>query len=389
MKPWIGAAALLAQAAAVWAQTDRDIDIVRYTDPLGFPPAIAVAVSGFTGEVEAVLKSDLLFMGFRHTNADQAQYLITGNNAASLEGRVTDRITRAVKLAKAYTGGTPRAQAHAFADDIALALTGRPGIAQTKITFRAGTRRGLSEIYVADYDGFNARPATQDGSLTVAPCWAGSATLYYCSYKPGRPQIFAHHLPTGTRQPVATHPGLNTSPAVSPDGKRLAMILSKDGNPELYVADVNGGNLRRLTRTPQEESAPCWAPDGKTICFVSRMSGVAALYTIAADGGTPQRLATIGAPTPTEPDWSPDGKWIAFTALTRDFHVCLVPATGGKVTWLVAGEDPSWAPNSRALIYAHGPSGAKRLSLLDVPTRHRKDLPRVLESESQPAWCRW
>jgi TolB protein len=389
MKPWIGLFSLLLGASWLAAQTDRDIDIYRYTDPLGFPPAIAVAVSGFTGDVESVLKSDLAFMGFRHTNADQAQYLITGNNSTSLEGRVVDRITRAVKLAKAYTGGSSRAQAHAFADDIALALTGRPGIAQTKIAFRSGTRRGQSEIYVADYDGFNARAATQDGSLNVAPCWAGVATLYYCSYKPGRPQVFAHHLPTGNRQPVAAHPGLNTSPAVSPDGKRLALILSKDGNPELYVADINGTNLRRLTRTPQEESSPCWAPDSKTICFVSRVSGVAALYTISAEGGSPQRLATVGAPTPTEPDWSPDGKWIAFTALTREFYVCLVPATGGKVTWLVAGEDPSWAPNSRALIYAHGPAGAKRLSLLDVPTRHRKDLPRVLESESQPAWCRW
>jgi TolB protein len=382
--------ALFTLATPLLAQAPKEIILTRELDALGFPQAIPVSISGFTGDVEATLKSDLLFMGFRYTNADQAQYLITGKNDANVQGRVTDRLNRATRLAKAYTGGTPRAQAHAFADDIALALTRLPGIAQTKIAFRAEARRGQAEIYIADYDGFNARAATQDGSLTVAPCWAGRTTLFYCSYKPGRPQIFAHHLTTGNRRAVASHPGQNISPAVSPDGKRLALVLSKDGNPELYVADVDGSNLLRLTRTPQEESSPCWSPDSRSICFVSRMSGIASLYTISASGGAPKRLATPGVSVPTEPDWSPDGKWIAFTTLTRrSFDICIVPAQGGTVHGLVEGEDPVWAPNSRAILYAHGPDGAKRLSLLDVPSKYRKDLGRILESAAQPTWCRW
>jgi TolB protein len=388
MKLQIALLTFLALTPPLFAQ--REIGLTNLVDDLGFRPPVPVAISGFNGEVDSVLKNDLLFMGFKYVSPGEAEYLISGKNDPNVEGRVVARITRQTKLAKGYTGSTPRGQAHAFADDIAQALTGRPGIAQTKITYRALARQGVSEVYVSDYDGFNPRSATQDGALTVAPCWAGRSTLFYCSYKPGKPQVFAHHLPSGSRRSVASHPGQNISPAVSPDAKRLAMILSKDGNPELYVADLEGTNLRRLTRTPQEESSPCWSPDSKTVCFVSRMSGVAALYTIAADGGTPKRMPTPLAGTPTEPDWSPDGKWIAFTSLTaRSFNVCFVAVAGGPVRVLTDGFDPVWAPNSRALIYAHGPDGAMRLSLLDVPTKYRKDLPRILESDSQPSWCRW
>jgi hypothetical protein len=65
-----------------------------------------------------------------------------------------------------------------------------------------------------------------------------------------------------------------------------------------------------------------------------------------------------------------------------------VPAEGGTVHVVADGEDPSWAPNSRALIFCHGPDRAKKLSLLDVPTKQVKDLPRVLGSNSQPSWGR-
>jgi TolB protein len=120
---------------------------------------------------------------------------------------------------------------------------------------------------------------------------------------------------------------------------------------------------------------------------VSKESGANALYAISASGGTPRRIATKGVSNPTEPDWSPDGKWIVFTSLMRDFNICIVEAKGGLAEVLVSGEDPSWAPNSRAVIFCKGPDHAKRLSLLDVPTKQVKDIARIRESNSQPNWA--
>jgi TolB protein len=167
------------------------------------------------------------------------------------------------------------------------------------------------------------------------------------------------------------------------------MILSKGGSPDLYVANIDGSSLKQLTTTREAEFSPCWSPDGRTLCYGSRERGATLLFSIAANGGAPRHLATTGAPSPTEPDWSPDGKWIAFTSLTKyGFNICIVPAEGGSPRVVAGGEDPSWAPNSRALIFCHGPDRAKRLSLLDVPTKYVKDLGRILESNSQPSWAK-
>src|SRR5437667_235386 len=80
------------------------------------------------------------------------------------------------------------------------------------------------------------------------------------------------------RKLITPFPGSNISPALSPNGNRLAMILSKGGSPDLYVSDKDGGSLRQLTSTKEAESSPCWSPDGQNICYVSRERGPASLF---------------------------------------------------------------------------------------------------------------
>lgn len=351
---------------------------------------IPIAVTGFSGEVDRVLKFDLEVIGCKLVPPSEAQFLVSGNNNGRVEGRLIDQISKAQLLSKAYTGGTPRAQAHALADDIVALLPNRgKGIARTRIAFRV-THGQTSEIYVADYDGFNARPVTQDNTISAAPAWVpGRLELYYTSYKFGSPYIFHHDLSTGTRKVFARYPGLNTSAAVSPDGTRVAMILSKDGNPDLYVCDATGANLKRLTFTREDESSPCWSPDGRWICFAAKPKEHRVLCKVPAEGGPVEIIRTGGVPNPTEPDWSPDGRWIAFTSQTRaGFDICVVPAEGGTATVLVSGEDPSWAPNSRTLIFARRTQAGTVLSLLDVPTRQVKDVARISGDCSQPSWAR-
>lgn len=383
--------ALAFNTAATLLAADERLTIIFTKDALGFLKPVPVNISGFTGEAAAVLRNDLVFMGVQHVPLEQAEYLVTGSNAGRVEGRLINKLTKSQLFAKAYTGGSTRAQTHALADDIAKALTQLPGIAQTKMAFKAEAGPGRSEIYIADYDGHGPQAVTTDNTIVAAPAWRGSSTLLYSSYKLGNPHIFSHQLTSGARSAVARHPGGNYSPAVSPDGSHVAMILSKSGSPDLYVANIDGSGLKQLTTTREAEFSPCWSPDGRTICFGSRDQGATLLFTISPSGGAPRRLATTGAPSPTEPDWSPDGKWIAFTSQTRTFQICIVAANGGRggeAIPLVEGEDPSWAPNSRALLFCRGRDHAKQLSLLDVPTKQVKTLPRILESNSQPSWAK-
>ncbi|MCL5097569.1 MAG: hypothetical protein M1608_08585, partial [Candidatus Omnitrophica bacterium] len=326
--------------------------------------------------------------GFSLTAPEQAQFLLRGTNNGRVEARLTERINNAELLAKAYTGAALRRQAHALADDIVLTITGKKGIAQTQIVFK-GANGGTSEIYVSDYDGHNAMPITQDHKLVAAPYWVpGRRVIYYTSYLRDNPDIYSQDLQTGVRKLIARYSGLNTSAAVSPDGSQVAMILSKAGSPDVWVAHADGTGLKQLTNTREDESSPCWSPDGKTLCFTSRMRGRAELYTIPSAGGQMKRLTTIGAINTTEPDWSPDGQQIAFTALMGNFQIWTLNVQTHETKMLADGEDPSWAPNSRTLIFARRTGSGYVLSLLDEPTKKMKDIARVSGSCSQPCWAR-
>jgi TolB protein len=370
------------------APAQQEIEVNTYATGWGEKP-IPLTVSGYSGEVAQVLRYDLEVQGFKVVSDDTAQFDVTGGNNDNVQGRVTDRIAKQQKLAKAYSGGSLRAQAHAFADDIVQAITGRRGIGQTKIAFKVDTG-AASEIYVADFDGHNANPVTQDGSIVAAPSWVpGHMGLYYMSYKFGGANIMAHNLTTGARSVFAHYGGSNLSPAVSPDGSRVAMVLSKDGWVDLYVGNTDGTGLKRLTKSQQDESSPCWSPDGKWILFAGKDGERRVLRKVSADGGSVHNVRTAGAPSPSEPDWSPDGKWIVFTTQRGNgFDICIVPAGGGDAIPLVEGEDPSWSPNSRTVVFARRSGNGRILSVLDVFTKQVKDVARISGSNSQPSWAK-
>jgi TolB protein len=381
---------IFAIALASGQSDQNEIVIQRTVSSIGNTKPIPVSLSGFGSEVTDVLKFDLYVQGFTFVSPEGAQYQISGSSAGNITGRVVDRFGKATVLSRSYTGSTLRRQAHAFSDDIVQAITGQKGIAQTKIAFKVEAANGNGEIYVADFDGHNAQALTHDNTIVAAPTWApGRTALYYTSYKLGNPDIFYHNLGTGQRRVVAGYSGLNTSAAVSPDGTRVAMILSRSGSPEVWLSNPDGSGLKQLTFMPEGASSPCWSPDGQWICFATEIHGRNMLAKIPAGGGEVERVSTVGVANPTEPDWSPDGKWIAFTSQMGEFDICVVPAGGGNATILVRGEEPSWSPNSRTLIFVrHTSSYRYILSLLDVYTKQVKDIQQVPGNDSEPAWAK-
>jgi TolB protein len=379
----------LQAASTVFAQTGgADIVISK-----SITKTIPIALSGYSPETRAILEFDLSVAGFE-VRSSNPQYTLTGATSGDVKGTLTDTGNQQALFARVYPGGGARAQAHALADDVVKTITGTAGIARTKIAFKLATGQrnklgqNVSEIYVADFDGENSVQLTEDNSIVAAPSWVpGSLQLFYASYRGGSgPAIYSHDLRTGNRNAMASFAGSNISPAVSPNGSKVAMILSKSGSPDLWISNLDGSGLKQLTRTKGAEASPTWSPDGKTLCFVSDEPGRPALYTVPVGGGEMVRLKTGGVVHCTEPDWSPDGKWIAFTRSAGEFTIYVVAASGGDAKAITAGEDPSWAPNSRTLAITRGRGGSRKLSLLDVPTGRVKDMAKVSGNCSQPSW---
>ena len=362
-----------------------------------------IFLRGYSGEAADVLRFDLEIQGFEVVaDIASAHYELTGSNDGQVEGRLVDSRTKAELSSPRFQGASIRALAHALSDDVVLKVTGKNGIARTKIAFKGGTG-SATEVYVADYDGAKAVAVTADNKLVDSPAWVpGKLVLLYTSYINGYADILQHDLNTGMRKVFAEFPGINLGPAVSPDGKRVAMILSKDGGGQsLYVCDIDGDNLKRLTTDRSSKSSPTWSPDGNLICFVSGIPKDTfdpGLYIIPANGGPRRLVRTPAFGTASEPDWSPDGKWIAYSLTastgTGRSRIYRVPATGGEAKPLIDDPDPaesfehpSWAPNSRTLVFLRQVGERRVLSLLDAETKVTKTL-SINEKGSEPAWAR-
>src|SRR5262245_58507719 len=70
--------------------------------------------------------------------------------------------------------------------------------------------------------------------------------------------------------PLASYPGVEGPPALSPDGNLVAFSWSgsadDDAPTDIYVKAVESEALRRLTETPSSvEINPAWSPDGHSI----------------------------------------------------------------------------------------------------------------------------
>ena len=99
-------------------------------------------------------------------------------------------------------------------------------------------------------------------NLTGAPSARAFADLAYQTLKSW----------SRKRRVVANFRGSNSAPSWSPDGRTLAVTLSRDGGSQLFVLDANGGEPRRLTQSSGIDTEPVFSPDGTAIYFVSQFS---------------------------------------------------------------------------------------------------------------------
>src|ERR1700719_4728190 len=357
------------------------------------PPTITVSkgdrinltvspISGSEGvAVTKTLQNDLTLSGY-FVLSGSAAYTVRGTaSSGNLQGQVIDH-GGGTALSKSYKGGA-RENAHRFADDIVETLTGNKGFAASKIAFIA-TRSGKKEVYVADYDGSNARQMTHDGVISVHPSISPDGRhAAYTGDQSGYPDVYVIDLGSGARNKIVNFPGTNSGASFSPDGNRIALSVSKDGNPELYVVSVGGGGARRIKHTHGVESSPSWSPDGDEIVYSFDEGSGPQLYRISAGGGNSQAIST-GHGYCTEPNWSPDGKKIAFNVRGGGgFEVAIVDLGGGTRV-VCAGENPVWGADSRHLIFTEG--GA--LYMIDAVNAHRSKILDGLGRISEPSWSR-
>jgi len=208
-----------------------------------------------------------------------------------------------------------------------------------------------SEMCVAYPDGFDIRQLTSDSKMTIFPRWHGSDKIIYISDRNGAPQVWEMDLAANQRKVKWSLKGTPAGIAVSPDGTKIAAILSFHGNPELYV--ISGDRFTRLTNTPlASEGQPTWSPDGKKIAYVSNETRHPQIYVIDVATKAKRRLTSIGREN-VDPDWGKDGR-IAYITKRNGSQVAVMnPAEGDSTSKVLTEpanwEHPSWSRDARHL----------------------------------------
>lgn len=280
--------------------------------------------------------------------------------------------TRKVSTSKVYAAFdiTLRRVVHRMADDIVRQLTGEDGIAQTRIAF-VSKRAGQSELYIADYDGFNVRRLTNDRAIVYSPRWSPDGTkIAYTSYRDGNRELYMINVQTGEITKVHTSGQPVISPAWSPNGRWLVFGLSIEGNTQLYQCNADGSELQPLTSSFGDKLSPSWSPKGEQIAFTSNKTGMPQVYIMDADGANERRLTFDGNYNESAA-WSPKGNQIAF--VSRDpggfFNIYTINVTGENLLKLTdnagSNENPSWSPDGLHLLFSSSRTGRYELYLIN------------------------
>ena len=295
------------------------------------------------------------------------------------------------------TVGEQRQLAQTAVDALLKKEFGIEGICRTKIVFSAETNRNQREIYVCDFDGGNIRRLTANATLSIEPSWhPDGKSIIYNQYLLSSTPLVQYDLVRNRSRALSNHRGINSG-RISPDGKRLALILTDRNQLDLYVRDLNGGNLRRLTNDRATEASPTWSPDSQSICYVSDRTGRPKLYIIHISGGTSRPISGVLGSEAVSPDWSKDNK-IAYCAKLGGYVLKVVdlsqtmgyPPPKNRENSLiadssapvVAGESPSWAPDNRHVVIS------SRGAIYIVDTRTNKTR-KLIGGKSQCSGARW
>ncbi len=339
------------------------------------------SINGGTGQsAQRALVAELTTSREFDLTVEKPDYIITGTSVGGrMSGRITDAQGKEI-MARTYAAPGLDENIKAFADDLIFAITGKPGLATSRIIF-VSDKTGTKQIFICDSQGHDVQQVTNHPHGCVSPSInLDASAIAYTTYRTGFPTVQIMDLAQGWDRSVTDTPGSSFGAAFSPDGNRLAIVMSFLGNPEIFVTDLASNTAACLSDSTGAPGSPTWHPDGKQIIFSDDRGDGPRLYVSgvpdANDSATQLVRWRTGYSFNTDPEFSPDGTSVAFTARIGGEMAVIVkkwPKGSSSIIAKSGATHPSWSPNGRYLCYVqhgtlyahHLPSGQRRAILSD------------------------
>lgn len=181
-------------------------------------------------------------------------------------------------------------------------------------------------LWRAQMDGSDLKQVTK-GPVDLQPsCSPDGKFVVYTSVAEGRPNLMKVGIDGGA--PTQLSKEMMFSPAISPDGQRIAAAYEADPTsaPKLAILGVGGGEILTLINVPPETQVSAgsggntvaWTKDGHTILYVVSEEGSATLWAqnLAEGNGPlpkPKQLMNLGQGIVWSYTLSPDGKQVLYS----------------------------------------------------------------------------
>jgi Tol biopolymer transport system component len=177
------------------------------------------------------------------------------------------------------------------------------------------------------------------------------------------PEEFARRL-TDHRHDASS---LNTSPAVSPQGDRIAYFSDRRQYTDIYLMSaLDGKVLRRVIRgernvqfeaIPSFRSALTWSPDGSTLGLTAKSAGRDVLYLVSAKNGHVLKKFDLKVDALFFPAWSPVSDSLVVVGVKDGrSDLYLVDRGSGDVRRLTDDtwdeKEPTWSPDGRRITFS-------------------------------------
>jgi eukaryotic-like serine/threonine-protein kinase len=184
----------------------------------------------------------------------------------------------------------------------------------------------------------------------------------------------------GQATPIPGVTGLLSDPALSIDGKRLAIGI-RALTSDIFIKELDQGPLSRLTTGSNNNWRAAWMPDGRSVAYVSQAIAPTSnrdVYQRPADGSRPATLLLDLEGNVDKVILSPDGAWLVYQSGT--FPGGTSPAqrnlfarrlgSDSSIALATSNADdmaPALSPDGRWLAYVSNESGTFEVYVRPFP----------------------
>ena len=169
--------------------------------------------------------------------------------------------------------------------------------------------------------------------------------------KQGNADIYNYHLENAQLDKIFAWKSLETSPQMSPDGRKIAFVSdsARPRRPQIYIHNLNTLKTERVTFKGNFNSSPKWSPNGTQLIYERQEKGYFQLYIYTLSTRRHLQL-TFGRFNSEKPDWAPNGKQIVFSAKKKNVpKLYYISSFGGRTIRVtktpsnIAETNPVWS----------------------------------------------